>query len=145
MCLFPDVFKLAICMSGTYDLRRFYPAARSTEDFYESSPLHVVPAMDGDALDRLRQRFVVLASGEGANEDIGESWTVATVLGVAGDPQPRRLVGPGLGARLAAVAGDAARLPGGSRVMTTRTGRGSLGERRSEGSAASPAGERSEP
>ena len=80
VCLHPDVFKLAICMSGTFDLRRFYPGA-VTEDFYESSPLHVVPAMEGDTLDRLRQRFVVLASGEGANEDIGESWTAAKVLG----------------------------------------------------------------
>ena len=77
---FPDVFKLAICMSGTFDLRRFFPGP-VTEDFYESSPLHVVPAMEDDDLDRLRQRFVVLASGEGANEDIGESWIVAKVLG----------------------------------------------------------------
>ena len=45
VCLFPDVFRLAICMSGTYDLRRFYPGPL-TEDFYESSPLHVVPAME---------------------------------------------------------------------------------------------------
>jgi esterase/lipase superfamily enzyme len=80
VCLHPDVFKLAICMSGTFDLRRFYPGP-VTEDFYESSPLHVVPAMEGEVLDRLRQRFVVLASGEGANEDIGESWTAAKVLG----------------------------------------------------------------
>jgi esterase/lipase superfamily enzyme len=80
VCLHPDVFKLAICMSGTFDLRRFYPG-QVTEDFYESSPLHVVPAMEGDTLDLLRQRFVVLASGEGANEDIGESWTAAKVLG----------------------------------------------------------------
>ena len=41
------MFKLAICMSGTFDLRRFYPGP-VTEDFYESSPLHVVPAMEGD-------------------------------------------------------------------------------------------------
>ena len=47
----PTCSRLAICMSGTFDLRRFYPGA-VTEDFYESSPLHVVPAMDDDALDR---------------------------------------------------------------------------------------------
>ncbi len=34
----------------------------------------------------LRRRFVVLASGEGANEDIGESWRMAAVLGGAGVP-----------------------------------------------------------
>ena len=37
-------------------------------------------------LDRLRTRFVVLASGEGANEDIGESWHAAHVLGGGGIP-----------------------------------------------------------
>ena len=60
-------------MSGTYDLRRFYDGPLG-EDFAASSPLHFLPDLDGEALDRLRQRFVVLASGEGANEDIGESW-----------------------------------------------------------------------
>ena len=86
VCRFPDVFKLAICMSGTFDLRRFFPGPVSA-DYYESSPLNFVPAMeDGETLDRLRQRLVVLASGEGANEDIGESWTVADVLGGKGIP-----------------------------------------------------------
>ena len=37
-------------------------------------------------LDRLRSRFVVLASGEGAWEDIGESWHLASVLGAKGIP-----------------------------------------------------------
>jgi esterase/lipase superfamily enzyme len=86
VCRFPDVFKLAICMSGTFDLRRFFPGPVSA-DYYESSPLNFVPAMeDGETLDRLRQRLVVLASGEGANEDIGESWAVADVLGAKGIP-----------------------------------------------------------
>ncbi len=80
VCRFPDVFKAAICMSGTYDLRRFYDGPLG-EDFAVSSPLHFVPELDGEALDRLRQRFVVLASGEGANEDISESWMVARLLG----------------------------------------------------------------
>ena len=82
----PTCSELAICMSGTFDLRRFFPGPVG-EDYYESSPLHFVPAMeDGETLDRLRQRLVVLASGEGANEDIGESWAVADVLGAKGIP-----------------------------------------------------------
>ena len=85
VCLFPDVFKAAVCMSGTYDLLRFYSGPVG-DDFYASSPLHFLPTMEGEALDRLRQRFVVLASGEGANEDIGESWAVAKVLGGRGIP-----------------------------------------------------------
>lgn len=85
VCLFPDVFKGAICMSGTYDLRRFYDGPLG-EDFAVSSPLHFLPDLENDALDRLRQRFVVLASGEGANEDIGESWMIAHALGSKGIP-----------------------------------------------------------
>ena len=54
--------------------------------FTASSPLHFLPHLDGPALERLRARFVVLASGEGANEDIGESWHVAHVLGTKGIP-----------------------------------------------------------
>ena len=38
------------------------------------------------ALDLLRQRFAVLASGQGANEDVGESWRIADVLGAQGIP-----------------------------------------------------------
>jgi esterase/lipase superfamily enzyme len=85
VCLFPDVFKAAICMSGTFDLRRFYKGPVS-DDYFASSPLHVLPVLDGPVLDRLRQRFVVLASGEGANEDISESWMVARMLGSLGVP-----------------------------------------------------------
>jgi esterase/lipase superfamily enzyme len=85
VCLYPDVFRGAICMSGTYDLRRFYDGEVG-EDFYESSPLHFVPSLEGERLEALRKRFVVLASGEGPNEDIGESWAVARVLGDKGIP-----------------------------------------------------------
>lgn len=86
VCLFPDVFRSAVCMSGTYDLRRFYHGPVG-EDFTASSPLHFLPHLgDGPHLERLRQRFVVLASGEGAHEDIGESWHVAHVLGTKGVP-----------------------------------------------------------
>jgi esterase/lipase superfamily enzyme len=35
---------------------------------------------------RLRQRHVVLASGQGAWEDIGESWQMASALGAKGVP-----------------------------------------------------------
>jgi esterase/lipase superfamily enzyme len=42
--------------------------------------------MDGHPLELLRRRFVVLASGQGPNEDIGESWAAAHVLGTMGVP-----------------------------------------------------------
>ena len=76
----------AVCMSGTYDLRRFYDGPVG-EDFVMSSPLRLPARLDGEHLDRLRPRFVVLASGEGANEDIGESWRMSPhVLGTKGIP-----------------------------------------------------------
>jgi esterase/lipase superfamily enzyme len=85
ICSFPDVFRAAICMSGTYDLRRFYDGNLG-DDFTWSSPLDFVPLLHGHPLEWLRQRFVVLASGQGANENVGESWHAAHVLGTMGIP-----------------------------------------------------------
>ncbi|HEU4542313.1 MAG TPA: alpha/beta hydrolase-fold protein [Jiangellaceae bacterium] len=85
LCRFPDVFSHAVCMSGTYDLQPLYEGTFS-DDLYYSSPLHFLPDVDGPQLDHLRQRFAVLASGEGEWEDIGETWRVAHVLGDKGVP-----------------------------------------------------------
>lgn len=85
MCRFPDVFSSAICMSGTYDLRRFLKGPVN-EHFVWASPIHHLHDLDSDHLERLRTRMVILASGEGANEDIGESWNVGSVLGAQGIP-----------------------------------------------------------
>ncbi len=48
--------------------------------------MHFLPGLEGEALDTLRQRFVMLASGSGKWEDIGESWRAAEVLGAKGVP-----------------------------------------------------------
>ena len=85
LCRFPDVFTHAICMSGTYDLERFLKAPMS-DDLYFASPVHFLPDLIGPALDLLRTRFVLLPSGEGRAEDIGETWRVAHVLGSKGVP-----------------------------------------------------------
>jgi esterase/lipase superfamily enzyme len=85
VCRYPDTFSAAICMSGTYDLRRFYDGPVG-EDFLWSSPIHFVPDLEGEHLEALRKRFVVFATGQGPNEDIGESWNAANVLGRAGIP-----------------------------------------------------------
>jgi esterase/lipase superfamily enzyme len=71
-------------MSGTYNLESFMGG--SSDDLYFSSPIHFVPGLLGPALDELRQRLVILASGEGAWEDVGESWAAARVLGDKGIP-----------------------------------------------------------
>jgi esterase/lipase superfamily enzyme len=85
LCRYPDVFGAAIGMSGSYRIERFYDEAWS-QDLYYSAPLQFVPGLEGAQLDRLRQRWVVLASGEGEWEDIGESWRIAEVLGAKGIP-----------------------------------------------------------
>jgi len=88
VCRWPDVFTRALALSGTYDLRRFYDCGPGdfSDEFWVSSPLHFVPTLAGHHLDVLRTRFILLASGEGRAEDIGESWAMAHVLGKQGVP-----------------------------------------------------------
>ncbi len=81
ICRFPDVFSKAIAMSGTFDIRRFMKADHFIDEFWVSSPLHFVPTLRGPHLDKLRQRFILMPSGEGKAEDISESWNMARVLG----------------------------------------------------------------
>jgi esterase/lipase superfamily enzyme len=85
LCRYPDVFSAAIGMSGSYRIERFYDEAWS-QDLYYSAPLQFLPGLDGPQLDLLRKRRVVLAAGEGAWEDIGESWQMASALGAKGIP-----------------------------------------------------------
>lgn len=94
LCRYPDAFSRALCMSGTYDLSSFLDG-RFGDAFYFSSPHHFLPGLEGWALERLRTRFVLLASGEGAWEDIGESWRLADVLGRKGIPNRVDSWGPG--------------------------------------------------
>lgn len=84
-CRFPEAFRAAVCMSGTFDLRKHYDHEFS-DAYYDASPLDFLPGLEGEQLDRLRQRFVLLASGEGDWEDIGQSWRVAEALGAKGVP-----------------------------------------------------------
>ncbi len=83
ICRYPAVFRRALCMSGTYDMQRFMKGP-VTQDLYFSSPLHYLESLEGEPLARLRTRFILLASGEGKAENIGESWRVADLLGRKG-------------------------------------------------------------
>lgn len=85
VCRYPEIFRHAICMSGTYQLERFMDGP-TDENFDWASPMHNLTSLDSDHLDKLRECSVILASGEGANEDIGESWHAAHVLGSVGVP-----------------------------------------------------------
>jgi len=94
LCRYPDVFGAAVGMSGTYRIDRFYDEAW-TQDLYFSAPLQFLPGLEGPQLDRLRQRWVILASGEGKWEDAGESWRLADILGAKGIPNRVDNWGPG--------------------------------------------------
>ena len=85
LCRYPHLFEAAIAMSGTFRLQQWLDWQFS-DDLYLASPLHFLGGLEGPQLETLRQRFVVLASGEGAHESIGESWAMAEVLGAKGIP-----------------------------------------------------------
>jgi len=85
LCRYPDVFRAAVGMSGSYRIERFYDGAWS-QDLYYAAPMQFLPGLAGAQLDRLRERRVILASGEGEWEDVGSSWQMAEVLGSAGIP-----------------------------------------------------------
>lgn len=85
LCRYPEAFGAAVGMSGSYRIERFLEGAFS-EDIYWASPVAFLPGLEGPTLDLLRQRFVVLASGEGAWENIGDSWQLAEILGKKGIP-----------------------------------------------------------
>lgn len=86
VCRHPDVFRTALCLSGTYDMRRFLDG-RDTDDYHRCSPLHFLPHLPEDGhLQQLRQSFVLLAHGLGEYEDPQQSWRVADALGARGIP-----------------------------------------------------------
>jgi esterase/lipase superfamily enzyme len=85
LCRFPDVFRAAVGMSGTYRIQRFLDG-RYSQDLFYASPLDFLPGLDGGQLDQLRTRFAILASGQGAWEDVGASWEAGDVLGRKGVP-----------------------------------------------------------
>ena len=85
VCRHPDAFGRAICMSGTYNMNRFLEG-KITQDYYQSSPLDFVPNLAGKHLELLKQRFILLAHGQGEFEDPQQSWNVERVLGPKGIP-----------------------------------------------------------
>ena len=86
LCRHPDVFQLAIGMSGTYDMGKFL-SGPLTLDHYYSSPLHFLRDLpENEQLQRLRQRFVLLTHGDGRWEEPAQSWRMADVLGTKGIP-----------------------------------------------------------
>lgn len=80
LCRLPHVFRGAIGLSGVYDLSRFLMAGYSPA-LQSVLPVHALRALaDGPQTERLRQRFVLLATGEGDYEVPGESERMAAAL-----------------------------------------------------------------
>ena len=81
----PDLFRAAVCMSGTYELTKFLEGPE-TDVLRSVSPLHLLPRLDGERLEALRERFVLLTHGRGRWEEPVQSWRVADALGERGIP-----------------------------------------------------------
>jgi esterase/lipase superfamily enzyme len=94
LCRYPHLVNAALCMSGTYALDGLI-GGRFTDDLFYASPLHFLPGLEGPALERLRTRMIIFASGSGEWEDVGESWRAASVLGAKGVPNRVDDWGPG--------------------------------------------------
>ena len=94
LCRHPDVFRLAIGMSGFYDLQE-YAKGKFNADLYFSSPMHFVPHLpEGPQLTALRRRFVLLVFGKGRWEHPEQSWRMADVLGSRQIPNRVDVWGP---------------------------------------------------
>ncbi|HEX2368664.1 MAG TPA: alpha/beta hydrolase-fold protein [Acidimicrobiia bacterium] len=85
LCRHPWTFRAAIGMSGSYDLGPWLHGTWS-DDVHYSSPIHFLPGLEGEQLDQLRRRFVVLATGRGRWENPGQTWKMAHALGLKSIP-----------------------------------------------------------
>jgi esterase/lipase superfamily enzyme len=78
LCRYPEMFRLAIAMSGTYELSKYLRNAGAQE---------LVPYPTDEALLRqARQRFVLLPTGEGDYELPVETQRLASALSAQGIP-----------------------------------------------------------
>jgi esterase/lipase superfamily enzyme len=91
---YPELFRAAVGMSGSYDLEALF-GFHGTTDYYFAAPLSFLPNLgEGPQLDRLRHRFVILAYGQGRWEDPDVNWRMAGVLGAKGVPNRVDAWGP---------------------------------------------------
>jgi esterase/lipase superfamily enzyme len=90
----PETFPWALCMSGRYLATRFTDGFINDE-IYFNSPLHFVPNLSGDALQRVRKTHLVLVCGQGAYEGgcIDETIAMAEVCQRKGIPHTRDIWG----------------------------------------------------
>ncbi|MDP6932674.1 MAG: alpha/beta hydrolase-fold protein [Myxococcota bacterium] len=89
----PDVFDGAIAMSGTYFFDRWMHG-HWDENYYFNMPVQFIPRMGpGREIERLRQRFFLLASGTGRWEAPDETAALARIMEGQGIPHHLELWG----------------------------------------------------
>jgi esterase/lipase superfamily enzyme len=89
----PDVFRLAIGMSGVYDLSALRGAV-SSQKTGAFSLIEYLSNLTGPQLERLRHRKVILGSGQGDYETPAESQRLTDVLATKAVPCKLSLWGP---------------------------------------------------
>jgi esterase/lipase superfamily enzyme len=93
LCRLPRVFRVAIALSGIFDLSK-YLTSGFTPALAAVSPLHSLRAgARGQSAQDLRRRFVMLATGEGDYESPSESAQMGQALNAAGVPYTLELWG----------------------------------------------------
>ena len=76
-----DLFPVALCMSGVYDMSGIAPGSARGDAFYFTNPMDYVANFGGDHLDWIRSRvFVQLVCGQGAWENESASGALPSTL-----------------------------------------------------------------
>jgi esterase/lipase superfamily enzyme len=89
----PDLFDGMIAMSGNFNIRGFADGYYD-ETLYFNDPLAFLPNLDGEDLERLRQkRHIHIVCGQGAYENPASSRALAGILGQKGIPHELDLWG----------------------------------------------------
>ena len=89
----PDLFDLAIGMSGTYDFDPWM-GEHFDSDYYFNQPIRFVPNLDGAALEAVQSGLFVLATGTGRWEDPEQTRRLAGVLQGKRVPVSMEIWGP---------------------------------------------------
>ncbi len=82
----PDLFSGAMLISGSYDLRGFFPGFYS-EDLYYNNPVDFVGGLhEGPQLHALRQKRILIFTGQGEFEAPGRARQLSGILSAKGIP-----------------------------------------------------------
>lgn len=80
----PDIFRGLIAMSGTYDVRDYFTGYYD-DNVYFNNPVDYLPNLNDEwHLSRLRDRSIVLFTGQGEYEDPGRSYQLSNILNSKG-------------------------------------------------------------